>query len=626
MNRLFRRRQSRGRAPLLSGLVAIAFGAVLQPFGALHAQQPAADSYEFRYHTYPESTEHLRALADRYPQLAKLYSIGKSAAGEREVWVLEIANQETGPAPEKPAVYFDGNQHDSEVMGGEVTLYLAHHLLNDYGRDPDVTRLVDTRVTYIVQRANPDGAEAFLTGKVDWDPESLPYGEDQDGDGRKGEDGPEDVDGDGEILRMRVPDPDGEWKPYEGDPRLLVPREEDDTDGPFYRVMEEGIDNDGDGEINEDPPFTRFISNRNYPTWWLSESGRYRGAGAYPLQEHNARLLVDFILSRPHISMLESYHTTSGVHLRPYAARPDVDFPAQDLLDFQTILSAGTEITTYPVASVYHEFTTIEPDVVPDEQPGVRHGVFLDWGYVDRGLFAVTTELWTMEPFVNEVGWGDIPRDKPLFAIPGRYNRPDVQARVLEWLDRNRGNEDLAGQGFSEWQPFDHPTLGEVELGGFTRFWLRNPPPGRLFEKIARDQAKFAVMRGLMTPLVEIQDAEVERLPTRGRNPRWRVTARIANVGYLDASMQQARIVGLAEPVTLGIELPDGAGTKDPRTVEFPFLRGTRGSDFVSLYGASWEVTAPEGSTVTIVSRSEKGGTDRREVVLRAGATTENGS
>ena len=40
-----------------------------------------------------------------------------------------------------------------------------------------------------------------------------------------------------------------------------------------------------------------------------------------------------------------------------------------------------------------------------------------------------------MEPFVNEMGWGEIPRDKPLFAIPGRYNRPDVQAAVLAWLD-----------------------------------------------------------------------------------------------------------------------------------------------------------------------------------------------
>ena len=63
-----------------------------------------------------------------------------------------------------------------------------------------------------------------------------------------------------------------------------------------------------------------------------------------------------------------------------------------------------------------------------------------------QGLFARTTELWTLEPFVDEVGWGDIPRDKPLFAIPGNYNRPDVQAQFLIWLDRHAGDARLGGE------------------------------------------------------------------------------------------------------------------------------------------------------------------------------------
>jgi len=94
---------------------------------------------------------------------------------------------------------FDGNQHASEVTGGEVTLFLAHALLSRYGSDPEITRLVDTRVTYIVQRA----------------------------------------------------DPDGEWKTYSPDPRIMVQREEGDTAGLFYRVIDEGLDDDGDGLVNE---------------------------------------------------------------------------------------------------------------------------------------------------------------------------------------------------------------------------------------------------------------------------------------------------------------------------------------------------------------------------------------
>jgi hypothetical protein len=569
--------------------------------------------FEFRYHTYAQSTALLQELAETHPALAKLYSIGKSASGTKEIWCIEIGNQATGEAARKPAIYFDGNQHASEVTGGEVTLHLAHYLLTQYGSDPDVTRLVDSRVTYIVQRGDPDGAEATMTGEVDWDPAKAPGAQDADGDGRMGEDGPEDMDGDGQILQIRIPDPEGGWTVYGPDPRLMVRREDGDTQGPFYRVLSEGVDNDGDGEINEDAPNTGFISNRNYPAYWASTDARFRGQGDYPLQEHNSRVLVDFILSKPQISQIESWHTTSGIHLRPYAARPDTDFPPQDLQDYSAILAKGTAITTYPVASVYNDFTTILPGVPFDQQPGVRHGVFIDWSYVHQGLFSVTTELWTMEPFVNEMGWGDIPRDKPLFAIPGRYNRPDVLAAVLKWLDAHRGDPSLSGEGFMEWRTYQHPTLGEVEVGGFTRYWLRNPPPGPFLQEVVEDQAEFAVVRGLLTPMVKIQDVAVEE----GEGPgEWVVSATVANEGYLDTSMEQARRTGVAKPDRVTLELGEGATTEDPSTVEFNFMRGTRESGFVSLYRASWTVRGSVGSRLSILLRSEKGGMDQREVVL----------
>ena len=574
--------------------------------------------YDYRYHLYAESTALLRQLAMRYPDLAKLYSIGKSATGSKEVWCIEIGNRATGAPEDKPATYFDGNQHASEVTGGEVTLFLAHYLLSRYGADPDVTRLVDTRVTYIIQRADPDGAEAFMTGRIDWDAAAAPGATDSDGDGQMGEDGPDDIDDDGEILKIRIEDPDGGWKVYDGDPRIMVRRDAGDEQQPFYRVIDEGLDNDDDGDVNEDPPITGFISNRNYPAFWASTDGRFRGRGDYPLQEHSSRILVDFILSKPHISQVESYHTTSGIHLRPYAARPDSDFPPQDLQDYSAVLAKGTAITTYPVASVYNDFTTIDPRLPPDEQPGVRHGVFIDWSYVHQGLFSLTTELWTMEPFVNEMGWGDIPRDKPLFAVPGRYNRPDVQAVVLAWLDAHRGAAELSGQGFVDWKPLNHPTLGPVEIGGFTRYWLRNPPPGPFLRRVVEDQAKFAVVQALTTPIVKIEDVAVER---EGDSDRWTVTVTVANEGYLDTSLEQARRAGVAEADVVTLELAAGATTEDALTLEFPFMRGTRESSYVSLYRAAWNVAAPEGTRLTVMLRSEKAGVDRREVELKSGAT-----
>lgn len=602
--------KSRLISTLQTTLVLLLFVLWLNPEKML-AQNDAFSGYEFRYHTYQETVSMLNDLAERYPNLTELYSIGTTATGKREMWLMEITNKETGPASEKPAAYFDGNQHDNEVMGGEVTTFLPYYFLTQYGSDPEITELLDTRTLYILPLGNPDGAEAYITGKVDWDPAEIDNADRLYDRGKSGADGPQDIDGDGEILRMRAEDPDGDWKPYEEDPRIMVRREEDDTedDGPFYNLYEEGIDNDGNGKVNDDPPHTRFITNRNYPGHWSSDDGRFRGAGDYPLDEVNSRNIVEFIVHHPNIAMIESYHTTSGVHLRPFSARPTEDLPRKDLQDYTTILGMGTEITTYPQASIYHEFTTIDPDLPAEEQPGTRHGVFVDWGYLHHGIFSTTTELWTMEDFVNEVGWGEIPRDLPLFAIPGRYRRPDVQARVLKWLDAHEGDPELAGQKYVDWKPYDHPSLGEVELGGFTKYWLRNPPPGPYFKKVAVDQAEFAKLRGLLTPLVRIRDVEISNT---GGN-RWKVRAKIVNEGFLDTSMEQARIINRSKPVELSLS---GDSDNDYKTHTFPFLRGTRGSGFESFYYGEWEIEAPQGSEMTVEVWSEKGGQDTHTIIL----------
>jgi hypothetical protein len=268
------------------------------------------------------------------------------------------------------------------------------------------------------------------------------------------------------------------------------------------------------------------------------------------------------------------------------------------------------------VASIYNDFTSIVQGVPPDEQPDVRHGVFVDWAYVHRGLFAATTELWTMEPFVNDVGWGEIPRDRFLFAIPGRYNRPDVQAAVLKWVDRTKNDRDLSGQGFRPWTAHRHPTLGAVEIGGFTRYWLRNPPPGPYLEKLVTDQARFAVVRSLTTPLMKLKELHLE--PAHSSRNTWILTATAANVGFLDTSLEQARRAGVSVDDRLAVELPSGSVTDDSQAASFQFMRGTRGSEFQRLYKASWRISAPAGTMVTVTISSQKGGIDRRQIRLES--------
>ncbi len=186
----------------------------------------------------------MQQLADEYPELMTLEVLGRSHEG-RELWIATVTNTATGPHDEKPAVWLDGNIHATETTASVALLHLMHRLCTGYGNDEKVTRALDTRTFYIVPRVNPDGAELAL-GEVPFMVRSTvrewPRADQADGLVIS------DVDLDGRILQMRVPDANGTWKPSSADVRLLVPREPDeDGAGPYYRVFREGRVENYDG-------------------------------------------------------------------------------------------------------------------------------------------------------------------------------------------------------------------------------------------------------------------------------------------------------------------------------------------------------------------------------------------
>ena len=119
------------------------------------------------FYKHDELTRLLFAYAEAYPTLVAVRSIGKSHEG-RDIWVMTVANTQTGAAAEKPAYWVDGNIHSTEVAASAACLYLLHTLVTQYGRDPDVTRALDTRAFYVCPRINPDGAEWALAEKPKW--------------------------------------------------------------------------------------------------------------------------------------------------------------------------------------------------------------------------------------------------------------------------------------------------------------------------------------------------------------------------------------------------------------------------------------------------------------------------
>ena len=216
-------------------------------------------------HLYPyaELTDALHGLAAQHPDILDLTNIGQSHEG-RDIWLATITNRATGPHDEKPALFVEANIHATEITASTAALHLVHHLVTRHGTDGAVTRAVDTRCFYVVPRLNPDGVEMALADPPTFLRSSTriyPRPDQQPGLVEQ------DVDGDGRVLTMRIPDPNGSWKIPPDDARLLVPRAlDEDEPGDYFRLLPEGVVHDYDGELVPIAPEHRGLDlNRNFP-------------------------------------------------------------------------------------------------------------------------------------------------------------------------------------------------------------------------------------------------------------------------------------------------------------------------------------------------------------------------
>ena len=539
------------------------------------------------YHDYDALTAHLQALAAAYPRLATLRSIAKSHRG-RDVWAMEITNPDTGPGSDKPAFYIDAQIHAEEHATSATALYAIHHLLTQYGTDEEVTRLVDQQVFHIIPRINPDGAEFAL--KAPYHPWC--------GNGRflPGEDRldgliPQDIDGDGFIVNMRVPDPRGEWKIDPEEPALMIQREPGEEGGQYYRVYPEGMIRDFDGVHVKIVPGQDGNMNRNFPINW---SPREYGAGEYPFSEPEAMGMGRLILDNPNICGMCAYHTHGGIILRPSMMKYDAEMSPRDLTLYKAIGEVGTRLTGYPVISTYEEFT-------PDKSK-VRHGSLKDWVYEEMGIICFSTELWDIETAAGV--------EKKGYYNLGPRNA-EVQRQLYRWVVKNVGTK-----GFRDWKSFDHPQLGPVEIGGMAYIWSYRNPPGHLLEEVCRNNVLFNLRHAAAAPRVVIDDLLVEALGAG----LFKVQATVSNHGYLPTNLSDVAIQkGVAQTVTLGV---DGAEVViNPATVDLGHLAGRNERRFEwSPWGQQWSAVAKRaewlvrgaaGGTVTVTARSQKGGAHR---------------
>jgi murein tripeptide amidase MpaA len=545
-----------------------------------------------RYYRFDDLTAHLHALVAARPELAQITSIGQSLEG-RDLWLVTLTNRATGEPLAKPAYWIDGNTHAGEVTGSTACLYTIWRYLADYGSDPRVTDLLDHQTTYILPRLCPDGAERYLTTPTLLRSSIRPYPFVEEPEGLVRED----IDGDGQILQMRIIDPNGAWKVSDRDPRIMRPRGFDETGGMYYTIVPEGTIRNYDGwrfSVARSP--FGIDMNRNYPHQWGGQDEE-PGGGPYPLSEPEVRAEMDCWRARRNINGFYSYHTSGGVLLRPFSTQSDDAIPLEDLAIFRQFGERGQAITGYRHASTYHDFRYDPRDIT--------HGCMDDTAYDLFGWFGFTAELWDMpaEAGIKDRKWIEWDQTHP----------EEDDLALLHWND-----EVLGEAGFVNWHAFEHPQLGQVELGGWPPKTVRQNPPPQFLERICAKHAQCTLALALAAPRLTWARAEVTPLGA----DLWHITALLVNTGFLPTdTSRQARHREAVRPIILTLALPDGAtlimgearaeiGQLEGRSANAQFL-GTADAPDVASHKAEWTVRAATGSAITLVAVGERAGTVR---------------
>jgi hypothetical protein len=384
----------------------------------------------------------------------------------------------------------------------------------------------------------------------------------------------------------------------------MVMREPGDITGTFYRIYPEGEIIDFDGlNVRVSKPRHGNL-NRQYPANWGPEAVEY-GAGELPLNEPEARAIAEFILAHPNIAGAQAHHSHAGVILSQLSAMPGERMPPRDKRLFEFIGEMGTKITGYPLLTASDHFS---PAGVED----VRHGVFTTWLYAFLGLVPYTIEFWDVE---KEAGI-----EKTEFFME-RGRTETEMLKLLTWADEN-----CDGQGYFDWEPFDHPQLGPVEIGGWNRMFVFRNPPAKYIEDMAEKGTLFALRHAACSPLIRIEEIDTKQVA----GDLFTITAIVGNEGCLstnltEKALQLKNIAGASAALEFGddVELVMGAARQ-----ELGHLAGYwERRDPWNAWGvpwndtrakAEWQVRVPEGQTTTlrVTALAPKGGTVTQEITL----------
>ena len=122
---------------------------------ALRSQEKANPELFASYRSYDQVMAAIQKIVTDHPELASIETYGSSENG-RPLTALKISDN-VAIDEDEPEIMLTSGTHGDEIITVEVLLTLLEELMNGYGKDPRLTRMIDEGELYFILAVNPDG-------------------------------------------------------------------------------------------------------------------------------------------------------------------------------------------------------------------------------------------------------------------------------------------------------------------------------------------------------------------------------------------------------------------------------------------------------------------------------------
>jgi hypothetical protein len=506
-----------------------------------------------KYHTNSEVQQILINVQQSNPSLVKLHTIATSPGGE-PITVIEIGNKKV----ETPAIFVGANFEGDIPLATEGALGLIKMVIDSLKFASDIK-------WYILPLPNPDASKGFFS-PVRYGRKVNDFVINNDVDESVNEDGFEDLNGDGWITRMRVKDLTGIWIASKKNPAIMVQADVKKNERGEYKIYSEGIDNDGDGEYNEDSEGGINVGIA-FPHLFPKNS---KEAGLWPGQTPEVYGIMKFIYDRPNIAMAYTLGSSNFCLDPPRKGRKGDVNPESLKIPARFINQLGADAArTYTMDEVIELLKRIVPSQL-EVTPSLVYSYFGLGAAVNpmeddlkfytrlsddykKYLKERNFTIETSDPLSDKDGsfelWAYYHLGVPsfsmnLFSVPKvkEEKKPEKEVDPAEKSDKKNSDElsekdkamlawsdkEFEGKGFVVWQKYKHPSLGEVEIGGFVPYLESTPKPARI-DSLLKVQLPWLIEISKKIPDISLSG---EKITDLGAGV-YRLEVYVENKGYL---------------------------------------------------------------------------------------------